>query len=74
MAKIILEPREVFEHFHQIDSVSILLKGKVKYTSNDTEIEMQIGQRITTPANISHSLSNIGNEVAEIRCLHELII
>jgi mannose-6-phosphate isomerase-like protein (cupin superfamily) len=70
MAKIILEPNEIFEHFHSIESTTYLISGKAKYIGPTFEKILQINEIIETPANTSHKIQNIGNVECILGCQH----
>lgn len=70
MATIILDPGEVFEHFHDADSISILNAGSVECRFGGRTIAMEPGVRVHIPARMSHELRNVGGTAAEIRCEH----
>ncbi|MCH5716700.1 cupin domain-containing protein [Niabella hibiscisoli] len=70
MAKIILEPNEVFEHFHSEASTTTLLSGSAHYSTDEVEQELQLNEVVLTPANKSHILTNIGTIDCIIGCSH----
>lgn len=70
MAKIILEPNEVFEHFHSEPSTTTLLSGRAHYRMGDTETELELNVPVLTPATKSHILTNTGNTECVIGCHH----
>jgi quercetin dioxygenase-like cupin family protein len=70
MAKIILEAKESFEHFHSEESTTTLLKGSAHYRSGNIEHNLELGETILTPANQSHILTNIGYDECIIGCAH----
>lgn len=70
MAKIILEPNEVFEHFHSEESITTLLEGKATYRSGDLEQQLERNVPILTPANRSHILTNTGHRECVLGCGH----
>lgn len=70
MAKIILEPDEVFEHLHDTDSYTILLKGKASYTINGKCTELQLNDIMLTPSATSHIITNLGDVECIVECGH----
>ena len=70
MAKIILEAKESFEHFHSEDSTTTLLEGSANYRSGDTEYPLQYGVSVLTPANQSHTITNSGTMECMFGCSH----
>lgn len=70
MAKIILEPNEVFEHFHSEASTTTLLEGNATYKSGDFEKQLELNIPILTPPNRSHILTNTGNLECVLGCGH----
>ncbi len=70
MAKIILEPNEVFEHFHSEASTTTLLSGRAHYRMGDIEKELEMNVPVLTPATKSHILTNTGNTECVIGCGH----
>lgn len=70
MAKISLDPNEIFEHFHSESSFTILLEGKAAYLIDGIEKELTIDDTIVTPANTSHTLKNIGSATCVLECGH----
>ena len=70
MAKIILEAKESFEHFHSEDSTTTLLEGSANYRSGDTEYALQRDVPVLTPANQSHSIINTGAMECMFGCSH----
>ncbi len=70
MAKIILEPNEVFEHFHSEPSTTTLLSGRAHYRMEDVETELELNVPVLTPATKSHILTNTGNTECVIGCFH----
>ena len=74
MAKIILEPGESFDHSHNCESKSVLLRGEVDFEVRGNRFSMNIGKEIDTGAGTSHVLHNVGVRQAIINCLHENLI
>lgn len=70
MAKIILEPNEVFEHFHSEPSTTTLLSGCAHYRMEDVEKELELNVPVLTPATKSHILTNTGSTECVIGCHH----
>jgi mannose-6-phosphate isomerase-like protein (cupin superfamily) len=60
MAKIILEPNEIFEHFHSDDSFTTLLAGEAKFTSSGDSFPLQLNIPVITKASQSHTIQNTG--------------
>lgn len=70
MAKIILERNESFEHFHSEDSTTVLLEGSANYRMGDIEYPLQRNVTVLTPANRSHTITNIGDRECMFGCSH----
>lgn len=70
MAKIILAPRESFEHFHSEESSTILLEGNAHYRMGDIEHALEPNVPVLTPANQSHTITNTGNVECMFGCSH----
>lgn len=70
MAQIILEPGEVFEHFHAEVSRTQLLEGSIRFTMNQREVPMQTLQTVEVPAHIPHVIENTGQIPAVVLCYH----
>ncbi len=70
MAKIILEPNEVFEHYHSEPSTTVLLSGRAHYRMGDIDKELELNVPALTPAVQSHILTNIGSTECMIGCHH----
>jgi quercetin dioxygenase-like cupin family protein len=68
MAKIYLEEKECFEHFHDEISETTLLEGEALYEIDGTEKKLLIGETVVTPAKKSHTVSNIGKSVVIFYC------
>ncbi len=70
MAKIILDPLEIFEHSHNEESVTILEQGEVLYKCGDVQTKLTKGMMVITPANCTHILENIGSLECIVACSH----
>jgi mannose-6-phosphate isomerase-like protein (cupin superfamily) len=70
MAKIILEPGEVFEHFHSESSQTVLLEGRVQMAFGEKMIPLVVNQAVNVPAQQSHTLTNSGATDAVVWCTH----
>ena len=70
MAQIILEPSEAFEHFHSKVSYTELKDGEVVYEAGEVRQMLVRGERIETPANEAHTLTNVGVAPATVACYH----
>jgi hypothetical protein len=70
MAKIILEPNEVFEHFHTEESTTTLLSGRAHYRTDNLEKDLELNVPILTPATKSHILTNTGSTECVLGCGH----
>jgi mannose-6-phosphate isomerase-like protein (cupin superfamily) len=70
MAKIILEPNEVFEHFHSEESTTTLLSGRAHYRMENFEQDLELNVPILTPATKSHSITNTGLVECMFGCGH----
>ena len=70
MAKIILEPKECFEHFHSEDSTTTLLEGNAHYRLGGIEYPLQRHVTVLTPANQSHTITNTGDMECMFGCSH----
>ena len=70
MARIELEPGEVFEHRHDSPSTTMLVAGVVDFTLDGKTRRLVPGEQVTVPANKSHSSANGGSAVAVIVCAH----
>ena len=70
MAKIILEPNEVFEHYHTEASTTTLLSGKARYQMEDVELALELNVPVLTPPSKSHILTNTGVLECVIGCGH----
>ena len=70
MAKISLEPKEQFEHFHLTESYSTLIKGSIKFSIENEFFYPKEGDTITIPAKKIHCMENVGDIVAIIDCAH----
>ena len=54
-------------HVHEKDSeIFYLVKGKVLYNDNGTECTLEAGDVMICPAGTGHSISNAGEEDAEV--------
>ena len=67
-ANITLKPGcSIGYHVHEKDSeIFYLRKGKVLYDDNGTECTLEAGDVMICPAGTGHSISNIGEEDAEV--------
>ncbi len=70
MASILLAPGESFEHFHRHPSYTILVSGDVRFITQLESRRLNVGERVYVDANHSHTIVNIGNESAQIDCVH----
>ncbi len=70
MAKIILEPKESFEHYHNESSSTILLSGSAYYSAGNVAHALEVDVPVLTPANQSHILTNTGDVDCIIGCSH----
>ena len=70
MAKIILEPNEVFEHFHSEPSTTTLLSGNARYSTDEVELDLELNVPVLTPPTKSHILTNTGARECLIGCSH----
>lgn len=68
MAKIILDPLEVFEHCHNENSFSILLEGEALICIDGKEMDMVIDVPVHTPRLKSHVIRNTGQKDCIIKC------
>lgn len=70
MAKIILVSGESFEHYHGEESITLLEKGKARFTCLNISKELRLGEAVTIPPNVSHILENIGDTECILDCSH----
>lgn len=70
MAQIILEPQEVFEHFHSEESTTTLLEGEIVLSIDGESRILVIGEEVLIPPNTPHKMSNTGNVNAIVGCGH----
>ena len=70
MALIMLEPNEIFEHFHSEESTTQLIMGQVIFKCDKVEKILELNEIIATPGNISHTLKNIGTTICVLGCQH----
>ncbi len=70
MAKIILQPNEVFEHSHNEESFTKLLSGKATYEDSKQKIELPLNEAIKIAPMQSHKVKNIGTGECTIECWH----
>ncbi len=68
MAKIILDPGEVFEHYHTGTSTTTLLDGDAELTIGDRKVALVRGVVTSVPAGTPHAIHNIGSTVVLIDC------
>jgi len=68
MAKIILEPGEVFGHEHDIETTSELVSGVAELRLDGKAIELKQNTEVTVPAHTPHTMVNTGNVDAVIKC------
>lgn len=71
MAIIILEPGEVFEHYHSEVSETDVLRGSVRCAFNGEVLRMHPGDSVTIPADTPHTLENVGSVEAHVGCRHK---
>lgn len=69
MARIILSPNETFEHYHSHASRTIHVKGDVQICINGISSKMRRKESFDVPGNTPHTITNIGEEDAEIGCV-----
>jgi quercetin dioxygenase-like cupin family protein len=71
MAKIVLDPGEVFAHVHPGPSTTTLLDGSATFAiGTDEPRSLTIGEAVSVPANTLHRLTNNGTGVATAYCGH----
>lgn len=70
MATIILEPGEVFKHYHVEASQSVLLEGQVRFQVGDRSQDLVPGEPVEIPPRTAHSLQNTGTKRAAVQCSH----
>lgn len=70
--RMVLAPGEVFEHSHLAESVTTLIDGSVDVIIGETRASLVRGVPTRVPANLSHTLVNVGRDVAVVECGHEL--
>ena len=70
MARILLEPNEIFEHTHTDRSQTIHVQGDIEMTISEVCRRLEPKEVVDIPPGCAHSLRNIGCGVAEITCLH----
>ena len=70
MAKIILQRDEEFEHFHSLESKTILLEGDVELSCKGDIQKLRVNMEVVIPAKIAHTVKNVGNCQAVIECQH----
>jgi len=70
MARIILEPEEKFEHFHDVASISQLIQGNVELSYNNNRFVMDVGEALEIPPNVIHCMTNLGKDIAIMNCAH----
>jgi len=70
MARIILEPSESFEHYHANPSETIHVSGKVEITLSEESRLMKLGEIIRVPKDTKHIVTNRGETIAEVACVH----
>jgi mannose-6-phosphate isomerase-like protein (cupin superfamily) len=68
MARIVLEPGEVFEHYHSYESYSIRVSGQLELTVGSKSIKLLGNKREIIPANTPHSITNIGKVIGAFDC------
>jgi mannose-6-phosphate isomerase-like protein (cupin superfamily) len=69
MATIILQPNESFEHIHSRESQTIHMKGEVEISFNGTSRIMRDNESVIVPANVPHTITNLGTCDAEVGCI-----
>jgi quercetin dioxygenase-like cupin family protein len=70
MAEIILEPGEVFEHYHANPSTTYLIEGRVRLSFDGREFNLKPGQVIVIPPSVPHVIENLGSNSARVGCGH----
>lgn len=74
MATIILDPGEVFEHYHSEDSSTILQEGAIRCSLDGRELDLAPGEAVHVLAGMPHSLYNVGDVPARVICVHKPIV
>jgi mannose-6-phosphate isomerase-like protein (cupin superfamily) len=69
--RLTLAPGEVFEHTHQYDSTTTLLKGSVEVVVDGVRTALARGVATPIPARVPHTMVNVGRSVAVLECVHE---
>ncbi len=69
MATILLQPGEVFEHYHSEPSLTVLVQGTVEAELTGQVVRLEPGKPLPVPAKTPHSITNIGAQVAEVSCV-----
>ena len=70
MATFILLPGESATHTHDSESVSTLLKGTANMIVAGDRVVLELGKPLAIPANVQHTMQNVGNTEARIACLN----
>lgn len=70
MAKIVLEQGEEFEHFHSLESRTILLEGNAELVYYGNVQKLRLNQEVIVPAKVAHTLRNVGTIMATVACRH----
>lgn len=70
MAKIILEPFETFEHFHNVESTTTLINGAARCKVGGEYNILELQKPLIIPANQSHMIENIGSTPCVLECGH----
>ena len=71
MAQIVLDPGEVFEHFHDVPSTSTVMEGEVEFRIGDDVEILRPRQTKEIPAHTVHSMRNLSaSGRAVMSCTH----
>jgi mannose-6-phosphate isomerase-like protein (cupin superfamily) len=68
MARIVLDPDEVFEHIHSCESTTVLLSGSATLHMGGRSLPFNVGEPVSVPANTSHVIRNTGDSEAVVGC------
>lgn len=71
MAEIRLAPGEMFEHWHQSESITRLNSGRVQMMLQDQLFELTPGEVRYVAAEVGHRLINVGTTTASVECYHD---
>jgi len=70
MARITLDPGEIFEHYHGSESVTEHISGRLQLQTETEERPLAHGESYKVPPNTRHTLVNVGDEPATVACWH----